>query len=70
MSNSVRHPSWPLLAMAALPASQRDQTDLPTSIDEIEQLVLAHARLLTERRNDRDLDVEMEVLGKALDSES
>ena len=56
--------------MAALPASPRDQTDLPTSIDEIEQLVLAHARLLTERRNDRDLDVEMEVLGKALDSES
>ena len=70
MSESVRHPNWSCLAMASLPASHGDQPDLPISIDEIDELVIAHARLLAERRNDRDLDIEMEILGKAKGSES
>lgn len=64
MSDSVRHPNWTLVAMAALPASQGDKPDLPTNREDIDDLIVAHARLVAERRNERALDIEPGEFGK------
>ena len=63
MSDQRRHPNWPLAAMSALPTMADDKPDESITVQDIDDLVLAHARLLDERRLGTAGDIEAEVLG-------
>jgi hypothetical protein len=52
---------WAIRALASLPSTQTEKLDHPRDLDEIDELVVAHARLLTERKGQYLPEIEAEI---------
>jgi hypothetical protein len=62
MSDSNDRPElWAFRAVASLPSQQAEKLDRPRDFDEIDELVVAHARLLTERKGQYLPGLEAEI---------
>ena len=63
MTETERDPLWPIAALAALPAPAERKPDAPATLEDIDDLAIAHAQLIATRRQSSLSDIEAEVLG-------
>ncbi len=63
MTETKRDPLWPIAALAALPEHAERKPDAPATLEDIDDLAIAHAQLIATRRQSSLSDIEAEVHG-------